>query len=213
MKTALIWGANGGIGRALLEQLTGEGWTVVAIVRNPDGIEHLTPHVVEADVSSPYEVELAVTAAAQLVDEVNLWIYAAGDITAGKTADMSTSDWQRQIDANLTGAFLATHFSLPLLAADCHLFFIGAISERLRLPGLSAYAAAKAGLEAFAEALGKEERKRFVTVVRPGAVDTRFWNKVPLKLPGNALSAAAVAVEIVKAYHQNYKGILDIGPA
>ena len=58
--------------------------------------------------------------------------------------------------ANLSGAYLATHHSLPLLAEDAHLVFLGAVSERLRLPGLSAYAAAKAGLEAFGEALGKE---------------------------------------------------------
>lgn len=31
MKTAMIWGAAGGIGRALLGQLANEGWTVVAV--------------------------------------------------------------------------------------------------------------------------------------------------------------------------------------
>ena len=71
-------------------------------------------------------------------------------------------------------AFLATHFSMPLLAQNAHLVYLGAVSERLRLPGLSAYAAAKAGLEAYAEALKKEERKRRITVVRPGAVATPF---------------------------------------
>ncbi|GAB4428869.1 MAG: SDR family oxidoreductase [Anaerolineae bacterium] len=213
MKTALIWGASGGIGRALLKQLAGDGWAVVAVAREPNGIEELTPHVIEADISSAYEVELAVTTAAQLVDEVNLWVYAAGDITSGKVSDLSAAEWQRLLDANLTGAFLATHFSLPLLATDSHLFYLGAINERLRLPGLSAYAAAKAGLEAFAEALGKEERKRRVTVVRPGAVDTRFWDKVPLKLPKNALSAADVAAAITTAFSQKQTGLLDIQPA
>ena len=43
---------------------------------------------------------------------------------------------------------------------NAHIIFIGAVSERLKLPGLSAYAASKAGLEAFAEVLGKEERKK-----------------------------------------------------
>lgn len=66
----------------------------------------------------------------------------------------------RILDANLTGGYNTVHYSLPLLTPDAPLVFLGAVSGRMRLPGLSAYAAAKAGLEAFAEAQRKEERKR-----------------------------------------------------
>jgi NAD(P)-dependent dehydrogenase (short-subunit alcohol dehydrogenase family) len=210
MKTALIWGAGGGIGRALLTQLTNEDWSVVAVTHQPTNLEDLTPYVINADVASAYEVELAITSASQIVDEIELWIYAAGDITSSKTADMPPEVWQRIIDANLTGAFLTTHYSLPLLAAEAHLVYLGAISERLRLPGLAAYAAAKAGLEAFAEALGKEERKRRVTLVRPGAVATPLWEKVPLRLPADALSPAAVAQQILEAHQRGHKGVLNL---
>lgn len=41
MSTALIWGASGGIGRATVEALVDDGWTVVAISRHPDGVNHL----------------------------------------------------------------------------------------------------------------------------------------------------------------------------
>ena len=106
---------------------------------------------------------------------------------------MNIEDWQGIIDANLTGAYLSLHYSLDLLAENAHIMFIGAVSERLRLPGLSAYAAAKAGLEAFVEALAKEERKRKVTIIRPGAVNTDFWEKVPFRMPANALPVETVA--------------------
>ena len=210
MKTAMIWGAGGGIGRALVTQLINENWTVVAVTHKPTSLENLTSHVIDADVASPYEVELAVFNASQVVDEINLWIYAAGDITSSKTAEMPPDAWQRIVDANLTGAFLTTHYSLPLLAADAHLVYLGAISERLRLPGLAAYAAAKVGLEAFAETLGKEERKHRITVVRPGAVSTPFWEKVPLRLPASALSPEAVAQHIIDSHQQGHKGVLDL---
>jgi NAD(P)-dependent dehydrogenase (short-subunit alcohol dehydrogenase family) len=210
MKTAMIWGAGGGIGRALVTQLTDEEWNVMAISHRSSNLEELTPHVGEADVASPYEVEAAIISASQMVDEIDLWIYAAGDITSTKVADLTPDEWQRITDANLTGAFLTTHYSLPLLASDAHLIYLGAISERLRLPGLAAYAAAKVGLEAFAEALGKEERKRRITVVRPGAVATPFWEKVPLRLPADALSPEAVAQQILEAHLQGQKGILNL---
>lgn len=210
MQTAMIWGAGGGIGQALVEKLVANEWEVVAVARQPAGLAGLTPHVIEADISVPYEVELAVTAASQIVTEVDLWVYAAGDISSVKVADMSPDAWQRILDANLTGAFLATHYSLPLLAAKAHLFFLGAVSERLRLPGLAAYAAAKSALEAFAETLGKEQRRQSVTVVRPGAVVTSLWDKVPMRLPENALSPEAAAEHILDAYNEGKRGRLDL---
>jgi short-subunit dehydrogenase len=87
---------------------------------------------------------------------------------------------------------------------------LGAVSERLRLPKLSAYAAAKAGLEAFVEALRKEERRRQVMLVRPAAVATPLWDKVPMSLPTNAPSPEKVAKRILKAYHEGHTGQLDL---
>ncbi len=212
MKNALIWGAGGGIGRALTAALVADDWTVYAITRRPGDHElaKLTPHLLDADVTVPYEVQVAVTSVSQEAMQVDLSIYAAGDITSSKTEAMTPEDWNRIVEANLTGAYLTTHYSLPLLAPDAHLIFLGAVSERLRLPGLAAYAAAKAGLEAFVEVLSKEERKRRVTLVRPAAVDTSFWEKVPFRMPASALSAESVARRLLEAHHQGHKGILDL---
>lgn len=210
MNNALIWGANGGIGLALTKQLAGAGWTVVAVARETEGLEQIASHVIEADVARPGEVEQAVLAAGYAVAQIDLWIYAAGDITSAKVDGMAPADWQRIIDANLTGAYLAAHFSQPLLTEDAHLFFLGAVSERMRLPGLSAYAAAKAGLEAFAEAYRKEARKQKVSVVRPGAVATPLWQKVPFSMPKDAMSPEKVAQRIMDAYAQGHRGVLDL---
>ena len=229
MSTAMIWGASGGIGRALVERLvqpdassgepdasSGEGWQVWAIARHPGDLGSLTPHVLQADVGNARSVQQAVLAVNEAGAQVDLWAYAAGDIEAISAAEMPPETWRRILDANLNGAYLAIHYSLPLLAPEAHIFFLGAVSERMRLPGLSAYAAAKAGLESFAEALRKEQRNRMlhlarrVTVVRPGAVDTPFWNKVPFKLPPHAPQPEVVAERILAAYHERHKGTLDL---
>ena len=104
MKNALVWGASGGIGRALVSALSEQGWTVVAVARNSGAVADLAPHVFDADVASAYAVEAAVRAASEIVDDVALSVYAAGDIAPAKVADMSPVDWQRTLDANLTGA-------------------------------------------------------------------------------------------------------------
>ncbi len=209
-KTALIWGAAGGIGKALLQKLNEQGWKTIAVTRDSSEISALTAHVIEADVADPREVEAAVYQAAMETDTVNLWIYAVGDITSAKVAELDSESWGRILSANLSGAYLTAHHSLPLLAEDAHLIFLGAVSERLRLPGLSAYAAAKAGLEAFGEALGKEERKKRVTVVRPGAVATALWDKVPMKVPADAPTPEKVAGRILEASESGHKGVLDL---
>jgi NAD(P)-dependent dehydrogenase (short-subunit alcohol dehydrogenase family) len=209
-RVALIWGAGGGIGRAFAEKLKADGWQIIAVSRDADNLAGAADYPLAADIADPFSVQRATLAVGQEAGEAQLFIYAAGDITAEPASRMAPDTFRRILDANLTGAYNAVHYSLPLLAPDAPLVFLGAVSERMRLPGLSAYAAAKAGLEAFAEALRKEERKRQIIVVRPGAVKTRFWKKVPFQMPGNALSPEALAEKVIEAIAAGHQGALDI---
>ncbi len=210
MKTAMVWGASGGIGTALVKGLVDEGWQVLSVARDPGSVTFLTSEVVEADVSDAHSVREAVARAEELVQEVDLWIYAVGDITSVKADEMSPEDWERILAANLTGAYLAVHYCLPLLTAEAHIVFLGAVSERLRLPGLSAYATAKAGLEAFAEVLRKEQRPRRVTLVRPKAVDTALWEKVPFSVPHGAMSPESLVQRVLQANGDGHSGVLNL---
>jgi 3-oxoacyl-[acyl-carrier protein] reductase len=208
--TALIWGAAGGIGSALARQLKAVGWQVAGISRHGADQAGYTDYAFEADVADPFAVQRAVLLAGQEIGEAQLFVYAVGDIVAEPASRMAPDTFRRILDANLLGAHYAVHYGLPLLTATAPLIFVGAVTERLRLQGLSAYAAAKAGLEAFAAALRKEERHRQVIVVRPGAVNTAFWRKVPFKMPGNALSPEAVAELVVAAVRAGHQGVLDV---
>ncbi|MCA9956800.1 MAG: SDR family NAD(P)-dependent oxidoreductase [Anaerolineales bacterium] len=209
-KTALIWGVNGGIGRAIATELRQNDWTTVGICRQPARMDSELDHIFAADVSREFEVQTAVRATSLEVDQIDLWIYAVGDIETTAVADLDTSSWQRQLDANLTGPFLATKHSLPLLADDAHLVYLGAVSERLKLPKFAAYVAAKAGLEAFVASLQKELRGKKITLVRPGAVATPFWDKLPLRLPKDAAPPEKVAKRILAAYKEGHSGHLDL---
>ena len=209
-KTAMIWGVNGGIGRAIATELKLAGWTIIGICRQPAAMAGQLDHTFAADVSREFEVQTAVRAASLEVDQIDLWIYAVGDIETTAVADLDSTSWQRQLDANLTGPFLATKHSLPLLADDAHLVYLGAVSERLKLPKFSAYVAAKAGLEAFVTSLQKELRGKKITLVRPGAVATPFWDKLPLRLPKDAAPPEKVAKRILAAYEEGHSGQLDM---
>ena len=68
-----------------------------------------------ADVSDPFAVQRAVLMAGQEAGEAQLFVYAAGDITAEPVAKMSPDTFRRILDANLTGAYTTVHESRPLL--------------------------------------------------------------------------------------------------
>jgi meso-butanediol dehydrogenase/(S,S)-butanediol dehydrogenase/diacetyl reductase len=209
-KTAMIWGVSGGIGRALARQLHQTGWTVIGISRHPDDVADITSHAFTADVARDYDVQTAVHATSLELDQIDLWVYAAGDIETTAVADFDLTSWQRILNANLTGPFLTTKHSLPLLADDAHLIYFGAVTERLKLPKFSAYVAAKAGLEAFVASLQKELRGKKISLIRPGAVDTPFWDKLPLRLPKDAASPEKVAQKVIAAYDEGHSGTLDL---
>lgn len=209
MKNAIIWGAAGGIGKALTQKLVDENFTVVAVSRHPTDMKLITPHVIATDVTQPSQVTAAARMAGEMVPAFDLFLYTAGDIASIKTGEMTATDWNRILSSNLTGAFLTTQASLPFLAPEARMVFLGAVHERLRLPGLSAYAAAKAGLEAFTEALRKETRRKTL-LVRPGSVNTAFWSKVPFSMPKNALQPETLATLVHAAILDGKEGILDL---
>ena len=209
MNNAIIWGSAGGIGKALTQKLVNENYTVVSVSRHPTEMKLITPHVISTDVTQPSQVTAAARMAGEMVPAYDLFLYTAGDITSTKVGEMTASDWNRILASNLTGAFLTAQASLPFLGPDAQFVFIGAIHERLRLPGLSAYAAAKAGLEAFAEALRKETRRKTL-IVRPGAVSTSFWSKVPFSMPKNALAPESLAEQVYSAIQERKDGLLDL---
>lgn len=210
MKTAMIWGAAGGIGRAVLDDLMNKNWTVIALSRHEEALTGVATHSIPVEVGDPFRVQKGAQAAAFEVNDVNLWVYAAGDIASATVEDMTPEVWNRIVTANLTGAYLAAHYSLPLLTPDAHMVFVGAISERLHLPGLSAYAAAKAGLEALVDTLRKEQRGRRISIIRPAAVETPLWDKVPLRMPKSAIAPSEIAAKIISAYESGQSGEIEL---
>ena len=211
MQTALIWGAAGGIGRALVDTLSESGWRVLGIARDAAALSDMDIESYSAELSREADVAAAALWAAQQSEgAVNLWVYAAGDMIGKPLADTTASEWERIFGANVTGAHLAVTHSLALVPSGGHLVFIGAYVDRIALLKLGAYAASKAALDAYVTALAKEVRDRRVTNVRVGNVwvgeiDTPLWRKVPFHPEPFGVAAA-----VLRAYAEGHKGNLDL---
>ncbi len=210
MPEALIWGASGGIGSALVNQLKAEGWRVFGAARREDAIPTTADMTFPFDASQPASAASIATLVAAETDGLDLVVYAAGGLTADPLEKLEPQAWQATIVANLDGAFLAARSSLNLLKKDGHLMVIGAYVHKITLPRMGAYVAAKAGLEAFMDVLQKEHRRKRITIVRPPAVDTPMWENVPFNLPQQALSPETVARSMLEYHLAGSSGELNL---
>lgn len=177
MRTALVTGGTGGLGRAVVAAFAEAGWRVVVpSLRGgelPGGVE-----VVEADLTDPDAVSRAVRVAAQdagapLGAVANLvGGFAAGQPVAGTPVDV----FEAQFARNLRPTYLVTQAALPALAAAGGGGIVCVSSRAAEQPfaGAAGYAASKAAVIALARTVAAEHGDDGVrcNVVLPGMIDT-----------------------------------------
>ncbi|HUN23918.1 MAG TPA: SDR family NAD(P)-dependent oxidoreductase [Anaerolineales bacterium] len=204
----LVWGSAGGIGAAVASHFAEQGYLTLGVSRSGDAPAGISAYA--SDFADATGVQRVVQAIAMEHKPIDLLVFAAGDIAKGTIAELPAADVTRIFRNNLLACQLAIHASLPLLAEKAHIVILSAMPERVQLPGLASYAAAKAGVDVFAEILSREQRQHRVTVVRPLAVDTPLWQKAGMPLPRRHIAPSVVAQAIEAAHTSGYRGNLDV---
>jgi NAD(P)-dependent dehydrogenase (short-subunit alcohol dehydrogenase family) len=180
-RTALVTGATGGLGPAVVEALLAGGWRVVATSRSgrspvAAASDRLLP--VRADLSQPAGAAAAVQAAtaapaAPLRALVNL---VGGFASGGRVHETPVEAFEAQLSLNLRATYLATQAALPHLVAAGGGAVV-CLSSRAALapfPGAAGYATAKAAVLAFVQAVATEYKRDGVrcNAVVPSVIDT-----------------------------------------
>ncbi len=169
-RAACIVGAQGGIGRAIVDRLSRDGWRPVI------GMDLHGP--IAIDVAEERSVDAAFARAKAQVGKLNLLVIAAGIVDQTPAAALSRERWSRVLAVNLTGAFLCCRAALDWLEDGGRVVLIGSLSGRTGggVTGV-AYAVSKGGVETLAKGLARELAPRKITVncIAPGAVDTAMF--------------------------------------
>lgn len=169
----LVTGANGGMGRAICRLLSECGHEAVGIdLAVPE--EGAAWTVERADLCDPE----ALSAALRTIGEgggLDGVIHAAGLYDLGSLVEMGEEEFIRIFNVNLFGAVRVNRLAVPYLNPGARIVHITSELAPLDpLPFTGIYAVTKTALDKYADALRAELQLLgyFVSVIRPGAVDT-----------------------------------------
>jgi NAD(P)-dependent dehydrogenase (short-subunit alcohol dehydrogenase family) len=159
-RRVLITGAARGIGAALADRLASHGARLALVGLEPKTIAGVAERcgestfVAECDVSSHEQVTDAVDAAAAALGGLDVVVANAGIATGGPLRSQDLRCWERVIEVNLMGVMYTDRAALPHLErSGGYVLNIASTAAALRGPGMSAYCAAKAGVEALSDCL------------------------------------------------------------
>ena len=175
-RAALITGGSSGIGKSLARVLGQEGYAVTISGRDEaklaaaaqelsaEGIAVLTA---AGDVGDEEAVARIVKAHADGYGRMDALVNAAADASGGVAlADLPTETLDRHLDVDLRAMFLIIRASLPMLTAagaehgKALVVNVSSLAAKGGTPGMSFYAAAKAGVNALTESAQAEARAR-----------------------------------------------------
>jgi short-subunit dehydrogenase len=184
-KVVLITGASMGIGEAFARELARRGARLVLVARSEARLRSLAAELGGAMVlvedlarrGAAQRVFDAITAEGLMVDVL---INNAGFGTYGPFAELSLETQREELDLNIGAVVELSHVFLPMLErAGGGLIQVASTAAFQPVPYMAVYAASKAFVLSFSEALWAEYKQRGVRVLGlcPGATDTPFFER------------------------------------
>lgn len=183
MPRVLITGGSRGLGLAICRRLLNDGWSVVSSSRTcPSAVHDLLDQYPDRfanhsiDFSQPDSARELARAVGTL-DGFDGFVANAAIGVAGLLTLSSDEVIQRCIQVNLLAPMmLAREVIKGMIERGGSVVFISSVAARTGLSGLTAYSAAKGGLQAFSRSVAREygERKIRSNCVLPGFLDTEM---------------------------------------
>jgi len=186
-KVAIITGASSGIGRATAKLFASEGARLVVSGRRRSALDELVAEIeaeggealaIDGDVRDEAHAEALVAAATEKFGGLDIAFNNAGSTgEMAPIAQLTPDGWRETIDTNLTSAFFGARYQVPALEArggGSLIFTSSFVGYTAGMPGMSAYAAAKAGLVGLTQVLATELGTKGIRVkaILPGGTDT-----------------------------------------
>lgn len=186
-KTALITGASSGIGRATAKLFSKQGANVVLMARREEELQLLADEIrglggraqlYVGDVAEEKASRDVVECARSEFGGLDIAVNNAGTLGLSlPIEDISSSEWLRVLNTNLTSAFLSAKYQIPAMrksGGGSIVFVSSFVGYTIGFPNMSAYSASKAGIVGLTKALAVECAMDGIRVnaLLPGGTDT-----------------------------------------
>ena len=190
-RVALVTGGTRGIGRAIVERLTADGFRVAAgYSGNEAAAESLKREtgamVIKGNVGNFADCLHAVKAVEAELGPIDILVNNAGITRDGVFHRMNSEQWSEVIRVNMDSLFNMTRQVIEGMRERewGRIINISSINGQKGQVGQTNYSAAKAGMIGFTKALALENAKKGVTVncIAPGYIDTEMVQAVPEKV-------------------------------
>lgn len=194
-RTAIITGANQGLGKAIACAFVLAGANLMVCARDEAKLAKVTAELqglcspgqrvksMRADVSDKEQVDQLVSTALAIFSRIDILVNNAGVYgPKGPIEDVDWDEWVHAIEVNLLGSILAARALLPHFRSNHYgkIIQLSGGGATAPLPFVSAYAASKAGIVRFMETLAGEVKDDGIDVnsIAPGALNTRLLDEV-----------------------------------
>ncbi len=190
-KVCMITGAGSGIGAAIARRFAAEGGRVFLLDRAIENAQKVaaeiggTAEAQQLDVSDAAQVQRTVAAVNAAAGRIDVLVNVAGItlLTDTRIVDIPEATWDGVIAVNLRGPFLMCKYTLPLMIAQGGGVIIN-MSSQAGFGGGTAYASAKAGLNAITKGIARQHAGDGIRccTIAPGAVQTPMLEQSKQKL-------------------------------
>ncbi len=204
-KVALITGGAGSIGLATAQAFVAEGARVMLVDLAPADPERAATTVgegvaawCEADVTSPEQVQTAVSATVERFGRLDVAFANAGIFgTVAPVAEYPVDVFERVIAVNVIGSFLVAKYALSVMADGGSLIINSSVVGLTSDAGISAYATSKHAVVGLMRTAAKEMAPRGIRVnsLHPGPTDNAFQHAIEVEAIGAPEAQAAKAFE------------------
>ena len=184
-KTAIVTGANSGIGRACARALAEAEAQVVLVGRNRTRLDAIAGelgdagHAVAVDLSAPDAAQTVFDAAIHAYGKVDIVLSNAGMYLGGDFATMDLGELQQIIATNVYGAMALVRAALPHMIArgDGDVVVTSSVAGHQAIHWEPAYSASKHAIQAFVHTIRRQLVGTGIRIgaVAPGVVLNELW--------------------------------------
>jgi NAD(P)-dependent dehydrogenase (short-subunit alcohol dehydrogenase family) len=196
-KVAVITGGTSGIGLATAQRFVDEGAHVFIVARRQEGLDeavatigkNVTP--VQADITKTDDLDRVYQTVKQVCGHLDVVVANAGRGAFSPITEISEALVDEVLDLNLKAVLFTVQKALPLMRDGGSIIITSSIAGVKGFPGRTAYAAAKAGLRAFARVWTTElkDRKIRSNLLTPGPVNTPQIARLPQEAINQVVSS------------------------